>query len=149
MKSINSDNSINSPTAYNDISNVPLDFGGEWLYSYNEMEDFMLSNGYLDVIEENLYDNFDAYLDSWNAQFYLQSNKGESARLLSNEEANELRVNVWDEYLVFREEELQRDDSQSVGSKLLFRYCTYDIHMRLGFNARNFLILSVFTIRCC
>lgn len=146
MKSINSDNSINSPTAYNDISNVPLDYGGEWLYSYNAMENFMLSNGYLDVIEEK-YNDFDAYLDSWNAQFYLQSNKGESARLLSNEEANELRVSVWDEYLKFREEELQRDDSQSVGSKLLFRYCTYD--MRLVCNARNFLILSVFTIRCC
>ena len=79
----------------------------------------MLSNGYLDVIEENLYNNFDAYLDSYNAQFYLQTNEGDSTRLLSNEEANELRVNIWDEYLDFREEELQRDDSQSVYSKLL------------------------------
>ena len=129
MKSINSDNSINSPTAYNDISNVPLDYGGEWLYSYNAMENFMLSNGYLDVIEENLYNDFDAYLDSWNAQFYLQSNKGESARLLSNEEANELRVNVWDEYLKFREEELQRDDSQSVGSKFVVYCCKCIVHL--------------------
>ena len=130
MKSINSDNSINSPTAYNDISNVPLDYGGEWLYSYNAMENFMLSNGYLDVIEENLYDNFDAYLDSYNAQFYLQTNEDDSARLLSNEESNELRDNIWDEYLDFREEELQRDDSQSVGSKFpLFIVVIYIVHL--------------------
>ena len=90
----------------------------------------MLSNGYLDVIEENLYDNFDAYLDSYNAQFYLQTNEGDSARLLSNEESNELRDNIWDEYLDFREEELQRDDSQSVGSKFpLFIVVIYIVHL--------------------
>ena len=45
------DDSINDPTKLNDVGNIPIEIGGEWIYDGNDMESYLLSNGYLDLVD--------------------------------------------------------------------------------------------------
>ena len=45
------DDSTNDPTKLNDIANIPIEIGGEWIYDGNDMESYLLSNGYLDLVD--------------------------------------------------------------------------------------------------
>jgi len=118
VKSINLDSSINVPTKLNDMKNVPIDMGAEWIYSYNDMEDYLLeTNGYLDNVE--LYSGKDQYLDLFTARYYLQSDSNGivTTQVLEDDEVNELRDSVWKKYLDFRIYLLENsDEPQSVFS---------------------------------
>jgi len=71
IKSINlGDDTINDASKLNNMTNIPIDLGGEWSYSYNDMEETLISEGYTDNIE--MYSDRDQYLDLFTAQYYLQ-----------------------------------------------------------------------------
>lgn len=98
IKSINlGDDTINDASKLNNMANIPIDLGGEWSYSYNDMEETLISEGYTDNIE--MYSDRDQYLDLFTAQYYLQNSNAVQA--LTDTEASQLR-DIWDEYLDFR-----------------------------------------------
>ena len=105
VKSINIDNSINDPTKLHDMTNIPIDMGGEWLYDDNDMALLLERHGYLNNIE--LHSDKDEFLDLYSAQYYLSSDgNSKKARILSVAEEKKLYETVWNAYLKFREEQL-------------------------------------------
>ena len=108
IKSINlGDDTINDASKLNNMANIPIDLGGEWSYSYNDMEETLISEGYTDNIE--MYSDRDQYLDLFTAQYYLQLQNdvnSNAVQALTDTEASQLRV-IWNEYLDFRKDLLE------------------------------------------
>ena len=118
-KSINSDDSINAPILAGNVSNVPVDLGSEWQYvSGNDMEDYLRDNGFFDGVD---FDNDrDDFMQLDYAQFYMQSidvNGTINTDAIQDEEANELRERVWEEFLSWRRKQSDKKDDQSYSSK--------------------------------
>ena len=109
-KSVNSDGSTNQADKVNDLSNVPIEMGSEWLYYdgavYSEMEDYLIKNQLLDNIDLGYKD--DLWLSAYTQPLtYIQSIDADTGNItiesISDEEVLNLRQQVWKRFLNFKD----------------------------------------------
>lgn len=109
-KSVNSDGSTNEADKVNDLSNVPIEMGSEWLYYdgavYSEMEDYLIKNQLLDNIDLDYKD--DLWLSAYTQPLtYIQSIDADTGNItiesISDEEVLNLRQLVWKRFLNFKD----------------------------------------------
>ena len=109
-KSVNSDGSTNEADKVNDLSNVPIEMGSEWLYYdgavYSEMEDYLIKNQLLDNIDLDYKD--DLWLSAYTQPLtYIQSIDSDTGNItiesISDEVVLNLRQQVWKRFLNFKD----------------------------------------------